>query len=75
MSEVDVVERAKMFVDGIFEETDGVVKDSDAATRVLRKRCKNRVDPMSKAISAELDRREGHHGPGGHGLGDWPGWE
>ena len=64
----DVTEQAKTFVE---EQLNGEGKDPDAATRILRKRVSGRVDPMSKAITAELDKRANRLDP----TAGWIGWE
>jgi hypothetical protein len=64
--------RAKALVDGMLGKgEDGREKDPEAAERILRSRVKGRVDPLSRAITAELDRRASVRDP----LAGWLGWE
>ena len=67
---MSVETEARQFVE---EQLEGEGKDPKAATKILRKRVENRVDPMSTAIRAELDRRAHRHDPSS--ISDWPGWE
>ena len=51
-------------------------KDPEAAASALRNAVSGRVDPMSQAITLELDRRtKSDRAKSLSGLGDWEGWE
>ncbi len=68
--ETGIEQKARALVDNmLLDDGSGRGKDQEAAARALRRQVLNRVDPLSCAVKAELDRRAKRNGF------DWEGWE